>query len=105
MPTRLNPHENGLRRSTCLRELRKKEELKNRKAHTTYGTAAETKVAFGVFSLFALASSITMPEHQTNPNATYTEQVMNSFHEVNELYDGTLNKLHHLFYSTDITTN
>ena len=38
-------------------------------------------------------------------NVTYTEQVMNWFHEVNELYDGTLNKPHHLFYSTDIATN
>ena len=36
---------------------------------------------------------------------TYTEQVMNWFHEVNELYDGTLNKIHHFFYLTDITTN
>ena len=38
-------------------------------------------------------------------NATFTEQVMNRFHEVNELYYGTLNKVHHFFYSTDITTN
>ena len=30
---------------------------------------------------------------------------MDRFHEVNELYDGTLNKTHHLFYSTDITKN
>ena len=30
---------------------------------------------------------------------------MNRFHEVNELYDGTLNKINHLSYSTDITTN
>ena len=46
-----------------------------------------------------------MPKHRTNTNATFTEQVMNRFHEVNELYDGTLNKTHHLFYSTDITKN
>ena len=46
-----------------------------------------------------------MTKYQTNPNMTYTEKVMNWFHKVNELYDGTLNKIHHLFYSTDITTN
>ena len=46
-----------------------------------------------------------MLKHRTNTNETFTEQVMNQFHEVNELYDGTLNKIHHLFYSTDITTN
>ena len=30
---------------------------------------------------------------------------MNWFYEVNELYNGTLNKIHHFMYSTDITTN
>ena len=46
-----------------------------------------------------------MPEHQTRENLTYTKQVMNRFHEVNELYDGTLNEIHHFIYSTYITTN
>ena len=90
MPKRLNPHENGLRWSAHLQELRENEELQNCKAHTTYATAEATRVDFGVFSLFALASNIKMPKHWTNMNATFTEQVMNCFHEVNELYDGTL---------------
>ena len=30
---------------------------------------------------------------------------MNRFHEVNELYDGTLNKVHHLLYATGISSN
>ena len=30
---------------------------------------------------------------------------MNWFHEVNKLYDGALNKIHHFFYSTDIPPN
>ena len=30
---------------------------------------------------------------------------MNRLHEVNELYDGTLNKVHHLLYATDISSN
>ena len=75
------------------------------KEHSTYGTVEATKVAFGVFSLFALASIVTISKHQTNPNTTYTEKVMNKLHEVNDIYDVTLNKIHHLFYSTDITTN
>ena len=66
---------------------------------------AETKVACGVFSLFSLASSVTMSKHQTNTNAEFTEQFMNRFHEVNKLYYGTLNKIRRLFYSTEITTN
>ena len=44
-----------------------------------------------------------MPEHRTHKSLAYTEQVMNRFHEVIELYDSTLNKIHHFMYSTDIT--
>ena len=29
---------------------------------------------------------------------------MNRFHKVNELYDGTLNEVHHLLYTTDISS-
>ena len=58
-----------------------------------------------MFSLVALATNIKLPEHRINTNATFTEQVMNRFHEVNEIYDGTLNELHHLFKATDISTN
>ena len=46
-----------------------------------------------------------MPKHRKNMNTAFTEQVMNRYHEVNALYYGTLNKIHHFFYSTDIATN
>ena len=55
-----------------------------RKAHTAFSTSAATKVALGLFLLVALATNIKFPEHQINPNATFTEQVMNRFHQVNE---------------------
>ena len=45
-----------------------------------------------------------MPKQQTNLDMTLTEQAMNRFHEVNELYDGKINKIHHLFYLTNKTT-
>ena len=83
MPKSLNPHENGLSWSARLRKSREKEELQKRKGHTTYVNVAATKVSIGLFLLFALASSVTIPKHQTNMNATFTEQVMNRFHEVN----------------------
>ena len=44
-----------------------------------------------------------MPEHQTSTNLTFTEQAMNRYHEVNELYDGTLNSVNYFVYATDIT--
>ena len=65
----LNHHENGLRQSARLSESREKKELQMRKAHTTYGNAAATKVYFDVFSLFALASSATMPNVKSIPQS------------------------------------
>ena len=58
-----------------------------------------------MFLLVALATNNKIPKHRTNPNSTFTEQVMNRFHEVNKLYDGTLNEVHHLFYATGISSN
>ena len=105
MPKRLNPYENGLRRLSFLRESLEKQEVQKRKAHNKYGTAAATKLYLCTILLFSLEISVTIPKHRTNMNATFTEQVMNRFYEVNELYDGTINKIHNIFYSTDITTN
>jgi hypothetical protein len=109
MPTRQNPRENGLRRSPRLleQEKRKREEAhpKKVKAHVTFGTAAATKVVFGLFSLFAMTSNLTMPKHRINTDATFTQHCMNRFHEVNELYDGTMNEIHHMMYSADISSN
>ena len=101
----MNPHENGLRRSPRFREQKESNIPNKHKSHTAYGTSALTKLALGLYLLVALASTIKRPEHKLNPDATYTEQVMNRFHEVNELYDGTLNEVHHLLYHTDISTN
>ena len=72
----------------------------SRKRHAsqvkTNGISAATRIAFGLFSMFALSTNTRMPHHQINPDATYTKQVLNLFHEVNKLYDGTLNEVHHL---------
>jgi hypothetical protein len=104
-PQKINLYESGLRRSKRIIEQNKKEEAKKRKAHVTFGTAATTKVLFGLFSLISLASNFTMPNHRKGYTPTYTESVMNRFHEVNELYDGTLNNVHHFLYSTEISSN
>eukprot|EP00957_Ditylum_brightwellii_P020053 1513218-Ditylum_brightwellii.AAC.1 len=63
MPQRQNPHKNGLHRSLCLQDKRKAETMKQKKAHVTFDTAATTKVVFGLFSLFAMTSNLTMPKH------------------------------------------
>ena len=66
MPLRLNHHDNGMSWSLCMCEQRENEESQKRKSHVTFGTAAATKVVFGMFSLIALVSNITIPKHQTD---------------------------------------
>ena len=62
-------------------------------------------LGFGLLSLIALATTVVVPQHQTEKEATFTQQVMNRFHEVNELYEGTLDEVHHLLYTTDTSSN
>ena len=52
-----------------------------------------------------MATNIVVPQPLTKKNATFTQHVMNRFHVVNVLYDGTLNEVHHLLYATDISSN
>ena len=84
---------------------RKMNHSQKRKAYVTFSTASTTKVVFGLFSLLALATNIILQKYQTNPNLTYTNQVLNLFHKVNELYYGAFNEGHHFLYSTDIRSN
>ena len=58
-----------------------------------------------MFFIITLETNITIPKHQTKQNTTYTDQVMNIFHELNYMYDGTLNEVHHFLYSTEISSN
>ena len=52
-----------------------------------------------------LASNITMLKHRMNLNGNFAEQAMNCFHEINELYGGTINVVHHFIYSNNIISN
>ena len=47
-----------------------------------------------------------MSSHRISKSASFDEcVVVNRFYEVNELYDGTLNKVHHMMFLTDVSTN
>ncbi len=83
---------------------RGKEEAKKHKVHATLRTAAATTVAL-FFTLYALISNFMMPKHRTNLNTPIQEKITNRFYEINELYDGTLNEVHHILYSTNISYN
>ena len=104
-PKRPNPHDNALRRSPRLREQSESGETNKRKARAIFGRVATTKVCLGLFLLLAMATNVSMPKHQTSTNLTFIEQAMNRYHKMNELYDGTLNSVHHFMYATGIAAN
>ena len=79
--------------------------MEKSKAHVSFGTVAATKLGFGLFSLIALSSNVVVHQHKTEKNANFTQHVVNRFHEVNDLYDSTLNEVCHILYATDISSN
>ena len=67
MPVRLNPHNNVLRRSLCLREQRENEKLQNSKSYVTFGIAVATKLFFGLFFMIALVTNIKNSKTKNKP--------------------------------------
>ena len=104
-PKRTNLHESGLRCSPCLKE-KAATSGEKRKAHVTFG-ATITKVIL-LFDFFSNVKDLApcMPLYELNPNASSTTRAMHRFHELNELYDVTVNHLHHFsFLSMDVASN
>jgi hypothetical protein len=91
MPQRVNLHEAGLRRSPRIKDLEAKKSTQ--KAHVTWATKATWVIS--LFTLYSLVSDIKidMPAYNISPTATLADRAVCRFHEVNELYDGTLNSI------------
>ena len=87
-----------------LDRLHQGKDSKRKKAHVTY-RAATNRVLFGLYTLFCFTSRFNVPHHTSNAIYTHTEQIMNCFHEVNKLYDGTMNVVNHFYFPTDISSN
>jgi hypothetical protein len=60
---------------------------------------------FGMLSIFALAPHIRMPRHSIISTASFAEKTLHLFYKVNELCDGTLNKVYSFVYLTNVTAN
>ena len=48
--------------------------------------------SMSLFTLFSFASKLTMPQYRVEKNMSYTDHMVNKFKEINEHYDGTVNK-------------
>jgi hypothetical protein len=58
-----------------------------------------------LITLFSFVSHVTVPDHKLPTHATFSDHVIKNFEELNEHYDGTVNQINYLSYSTDVSPN
>ena len=98
MPPIINLEEAGLRRSARIAAAKESQDKKTADGVTVFGVS--------LFTALGTVGSITVPNHRSitdenqNKSSTWTDRCMTKFHEVNELYDGTLNRLHFMSLTT-----
>ena len=104
-PHHIKLYKIGLRRSPRLKQ-KAKQTAKQKKAHVTFVRRLPKLVVPLLTLLCTVINKVSMPAHQTSPTASFTERSMSRLHELNELYNGTLNELHTFAFSTlDISSN
>ncbi len=73
-------------------------------AHVAWDTRKKRSVSTFI-TLFSFVSHVTIPDHELPTHATLSDHVMKHFEELNEHYDGTMNQIHFLSFSKDISNN
>jgi hypothetical protein len=58
-----------------------------------------------LITLFSFICHVTVPDHELPTHATFSDHVIKRFKELHEHYDGTMNQIHFLFFSTDVSSN
>jgi hypothetical protein len=91
----------GLHRSECIKALQQKA---HDPAHVAWGTRTKRSVS-ALIILFSFVSHVTVPDHELLTHAILSDHMIKCFEELNEHYDGTMNQIHFLSFSTDISSN
>jgi hypothetical protein len=73
-------------------------------AHVAWGTRTKRSVS-ALITLFSFVSHVTIPDHELPIHATLSDHMIKCFEELNEHYDGTMNQIHFLSFSTDASSN
>ncbi len=73
-------------------------------AHVAWGTRTKKSVS-DLITLFSSVSHVTIPDHELLTHATLSVHKIECFEELNEHYDGTMNQIHFLSFSTDVSSN
>jgi hypothetical protein len=58
-----------------------------------------------LITLFSFVSHVTVPDHELPTHATFSDHVIKCFEELHKHYDGTMNQIHFLSFSTDVSSN
>jgi hypothetical protein len=73
-------------------------------AHVAWLTRSQRSMS-ALITLFSFVSHVTVPDHELPTHATFSDQVIKCFEEIHEHYDGTMNQIHFLSFSTDVNSN
>ncbi len=58
-----------------------------------------------LITLFSFVSHVTIPDHELLTHAMLSDHMINYFEELNEHYNGTMNQIRFLLFSTDVSSN
>jgi hypothetical protein len=100
LPQHLNLYESGLCQLERVKTLQQKA---HESAHVAWGTKTQQSVS-ALITLFSFVSHITVPDHELPTHATFSDHMIKHFEELHEHYDGTMNQIHFLSFSTDVST-
>jgi hypothetical protein len=101
LPPRLNLRESGLRRLERIKALQQKA---HNPAHVAWGTRTKKSVS-ALITLFSFVIHVTVPDHELPTHATLSDHMIKHFEESNEHNNGTMNQIHFLSFSTDVSSN
>ncbi len=76
----------------------------HKSAHVAWGTRTQKSVS-ALITLFLFVSHVTVSDHELPTHATFSDCVIKRFEELHEHYDGTMNQIHFLSFSTDVSSN
>jgi hypothetical protein len=58
-----------------------------------------------LLTLFSFVSNVNIPDNELPTHATLSDHMIKRFEELNEHYDDTMNQIHFLSFSTDVSSN
>ncbi len=85
----------------CVKALQQKA---HEPANVAWGTRTKRSVS-ALITLFSFFSHVTVSDHELPTHAKFSDHVIKCFEELHEHYNGTLNQINFLSFSTDVSSN